>query len=107
MKTEKELNLLKTKLNDLCNEIKELNEDELDIVTGGKAYLHAAGYSTPNPQDMLQGKIAGVNIASDTSGPSLNVLIKGKHYFAPVVVYGFNGLTDIDPSDIENFTVLK
>lgn len=51
MKTEKELNELKQKIDDINKEIQELNEDELDAVTGGRTII------------IMKGSVASVNSA--------------------------------------------
>lgn len=90
----------------MCNEIKELNEDELDIVTGGRTAV--ATDSNVNPSNALKGLAAGVNVVSCNPGPGLWVLIASKtKAFIPVVLLGSAGLKDINPEDIENISVLK
>ncbi len=72
MKTYKELDALKQRIEKLSNEIKELNEDELGSVTGGKTYIFGGpvvmGVEASN---MLRGRVPGMNISADgnPSGP--------------------------------------
>lgn len=111
MKTEKELNMLKAELNSLRNEIKELNEDELNFVTGGNAHLYAVGYNTSNPQDMLQGKVAGVAVTSSEPESASKVIIRGERSFSLIPLIIGDRKTEkvaiANPADIEDFTVLK
>lgn len=80
---------------------------------------------TTNAQDMITGKIAGVNVTSDggTPGGSSKIRIRGGSSLSAsndplIVVDGLtldnngikgvaNGLSTINPNDIESFTVLK
>lgn len=78
-----------------------------------------------NPQDMIQGKIAGVNVMSNdgTPGGGATIRIRGGSSLNasndPLIVidglamdtYGVQGLSNplssVNPNDIESFTVLK
>ena len=97
--------------------------DATGSVTAIKADLDGRGLA-PNAQDMMVGKIAGVNVTSDGGSPSGSATIRirgGSSLSAnndPLIVVdgiplsgGPNGvgnmLSSINPTDIETFTVLK
>ena len=102
-----------TKKNDLTGSVTAIKPDEMNkgLVT--------------NAQDMMQGKIAGVNVtsASGTPGAGATIRIRGGSSLNasndPLIVIdglamdnnGVKGLSNplsmVNPSDIESFTVLK
>lgn len=66
MKTNKELDSLKQRIEKLSNEIRELDDEELGSVTGGNIFIFGGPrIFTNNASEMLTGKVSGVTIAGD------------------------------------------
>lgn len=98
--------------------------DETGSLTTVKADANSRGFA-PNAQDMLVGKVAGVNITTEGGSPSGGAVIRirgGSSLSAsndPLIVIdgvfidnqGLGGagniLNALNPTDIESFTVLK
>lgn len=86
-------------------------------VTGSVSTLKAEklkDITTPNIENMLQGKVAGVVVtnASGEPGKTSNIIIRGKGSLNQAVdplwvVDGIVGANQPNPNDIENITVLK
>lgn len=99
-------------------------KDATGALTNVKADASVRGFA-PNAQDMLVGKVPGVNIISEGGSPNGNSTIRirgGSSLSAsndPLIVIdgvfidnrGINGagniLSTINPSDIESYTILK
>ena len=92
MKTREELNELKNELESVAFKLKELNDDELSMVTGG---------------------VAGVDVCTARPGKGFAVYIRGigtVNQSQPLVIIdGVAGgsSSDIAPQDIETIDILK
>ncbi|MDO4941086.1 MAG: TonB-dependent receptor plug domain-containing protein [Erysipelotrichaceae bacterium] len=82
-KTEKELNELKQEFTTLTNKLNELTDEELSFITGGGSVASVKAedlknLSTTDAAAALQGKAAGVAIASNGApGASTSIRVRG------------------------------
>lgn len=105
MKTKEELNAMKQKMENLANEIKELSDEELDMVTGGQAIDLPTLKSHGNAGLIFTGKTKLYYYALPRGRALLNSSTSPL-YVVDGVIMG-SGMSNINPEDIESTTVLK